>query len=306
MSAMKRPAARRRPVRKIQGGVPHLHFELLFESPIVRVADVVCRAPRSGPGEEELSDVAQIVLPGRGVFEVHRDGERVVADTNTALVLGLGEEYGVSHPVVGGDECTALAFAPELMEEAVGGVGGRDGGLRPATHLGARLLTSALASGASDRLETEEAALLLLDALGVDLATNGARSKRRPGQAQRRRVEEARALLASDPTARWRLDTVARAVHSSPFHLARQFRAVTGESISRYLLRLRLGLALIAAGETEFARLAVELGFAHHSHFSARFRSVFGTTPTQARRELASGRLRELSTIVTAALPAAP
>jgi hypothetical protein len=56
------------------------------------------------------------------------------------------------------------AFAPELVEEAVGGVGGSDGGLRPATQLVARLLTSALASAASDRLETEDAALLLLDA----------------------------------------------------------------------------------------------------------------------------------------------
>jgi AraC family transcriptional regulator len=288
--------------------VPHLSFELLFDSPIVQVGDVVCRAPRSGPGEDELSEVAQIVMPRRGVFEVHRDGEQVVADTNTVLVLGLGEEYGASHPVTGGDECTVLTFAPELLEEALGGVGGRDGGLRPATQLGAHLLTSALASGASDRLETEDAALLLLDALGSDLATNGARSTWRPGQAQRRRVEEARALLASHPTARWRLDSVARAVHSSPFHLARQFRAVTGESISRYLLRLRLGLALdrIAAGESELARLAVELGFAHHSHFSARFRSVFGTTPTQARMKLASGGRHELSTIVTAALAAAP
>jgi AraC family transcriptional regulator len=81
-------------------------------------------------------------------------------------------------------------------------------------------------------------------------------------------------------------------VHSSPFHLARQFRAVTGESVSRYLLRLRLGLALdrLAAGETELGRLAVELGFAHHSHFSARFRSVFGTTPRQVRGKLASRR----------------
>jgi AraC family transcriptional regulator len=288
--------------------VPHLHFELLFDSSIVRVGGVLCGAPRSGPGEQELSDVAQIVLPRRGVFVVHRDGEQVVVDTNTALLLGLGEEYGVSHPVAGGDACTVLAFAPELVEEAVGDVGGRDGDLRPATQLGARLLTSALASGVSDRLETEDAALLLLDALGGDLATNRARSTRRPGQPQRRRVEEARALLASQPTARWRLNTVARAVHSSPFHLARQFRAVTGESISRYVLRLRLGLALdrIAAGETELARLAVELGFAHHSHFSARFRSVFGTTPTQARSKLAPGPRRELSTIVTAAPAAAP
>jgi AraC family transcriptional regulator len=239
------------------------------------------------------------------VFVVHRPGEQVVADTNTALVLGLGEEYGVSHPVAGGDACIALAFAPALVEEALGGVGGRDGGVRPRTQLGARLLTNALTNRTSDRLEVEDAALLLLDALAHDLAISDRKGN---GRAAQRRVEEARELLASDPSARWRLVTLARALHSSPYHLSRQFRAVTGESISRYLLRLRLGLALdrIAAGETQLARLAVDLGFAHHSHFSARFRSVFSTTPTQARARLTSGRQRELSTIVTAALAGAP
>jgi AraC family transcriptional regulator len=286
--------------------VAHLHFELLFDSPIVRVGDVVCRAPRSGPAGEEFSDAAQIVLPRRGVFVVHRHGEEVVADTNTALVLGLGEEYGVSHPIAGGDDCIALAFPPALMDEALGGVGGRAGGVRPGTQLGARLLTNALTNRTRDPLEVEDSALLLLDAFADDLRTSMRVAN--TGAARPRRVDQTRELLASDPTARWRLDRLAQAVHTSPYHLARQFRAVTGESISRYLLRLRLGLALdrIAAGETELARLAVDLGFAHHSHFSARFRSVFGTTPTEARGTLTSRRQRELSTIVTAALAGAP
>ena len=75
-----------------------------------------------------------------------------------------------------------------------------------------------------------------------------------------------------------------------------------GETISGYLLRLRLAAALhrIAEGERNLARLAVELGFSHHSHFSARFRSVFGCTPVRARGALTAPRLRELSTILTA------
>jgi AraC family transcriptional regulator len=74
-------------------------------------------------------------------------------------------------------------------------------------------------------------------------------------------------------------------VHCSPFHLARQFRAATGQTIARHLLRLRLSLALerIAAGETSLARLASDLGFAHHSHLTARFHAMFATTPSQLR-----------------------
>ena len=86
----------------------------------------------------------------------------------------------------------------------------------------------------------------------------------------------------------------------SPFHLARQFRAATGETISRYLLRLRLGAAVerLAEGERDIAALAIDIGFAHHSHFSARFRMAFGITPTLARDMLTKRKLDEFRAVV--------
>ena len=122
----------------------------------------------------------------------------------------------------------------------------------------------------------------------------------RTGSTQRLRVERARALLASSPATRWDLDTLGRVLYCSPFHLARQFRALTGETISRYLLRLRLGLAIerLAEGERDIAALASDIGFAHHSHFSARFRTIFGITPTQAREMLTKRKLDELRALV--------
>jgi transcriptional regulator GlxA family with amidase domain len=54
----------------------------------------------------------------------------------------------------------------------------------------------------------------------------------------------------------------------------------------------------MAEGERDLARLAVSTGFAHHSHFSLRFRSVFGLTPTEARDILTRPRLRELRALV--------
>lgn len=136
-----------------------------------------------------------------------------------------------------------------------------------------------------DPLAADEGALLLLADVAADV-----RATRAASLAAERRADAVRALLAADPTARWRLDTVAAAAHRSPFHLARQFRAATGEMVARHLVRLRLALAAerIAEGERDLARLASDLGFADHSHLSARFRGLFGATP------------RELRTIVTA------
>jgi AraC family transcriptional regulator len=286
-------------------GMPERQSSRLVASPLIEVYDVVCRAPRAGSGALELTTVPQIVLARRGAFIVQTRREPVVVDTNTALVFGLDEEYRVSHPTHGGDDCTVLVLPPDLLEEALGAIPGRQVGVRPLDHMAACLVTRALREPAADQLDAEDAALLLLSSLSrafAERTTDGSRL----GPAQRLRVEQARALLASSPAARWDLNTLGRALRCSPFHLARQFRAATGETISRYLLRLRLGAAVerLAEGERDIAALAIDVGFAHHSHFSARFRGAFGITPTQAREMLTKRKLDELRAVV-AGVPSA-
>lgn len=279
----------------------YLHSDLIFQSPLVRVFDVTCCAPQSGSSEEEWCSVTQIVVPRRGVFMLHHRRAPIVADPNTALVYGIGETYQISHPVNGGDQCTVFVFRPEYLEEALGNVEARHGTIHAATQLSIHVLTQKMATGETDRLEAEESAVFALNALADDFKSFPFLSCQELGQFQKRRIEEVRALLAGQPTAPWHLDSIARTVYSSPFHLARQFRVMTGESIARYLLRLRLTLALdrLAQGETDLARLAVELGFANHSHFSARFKSVFGITPTALRSALTHRRLQQMSKILT-------
>jgi AraC-like DNA-binding protein len=256
----------------------------------VRIADVACAAPRSACGAVEHAAAAELILPRRGVFAVHRRRDVAVADAASAVVLRAGEEYRVSHPAGHGDACTALAFAPGLLDEALGGPAPGHGTLRPATQRRAAVLTADLRRGTS-ALAAEEGALLLLDAVAGDL-----RGRPPIAPAAARRADAVRALVAADPAADWRLASVAAAVHCSPFHLARQFRSATGETIARYVLRLRLALAAerVAGGERDLARLAHDLGFASHSHLTARFRRLFALAPS------------ELRTIVTAGGTAAP
>src|SRR5881396_2280935 len=216
---------------------------LLLESPLARVYDVVCRTPRSGYGASMLNAVIQIGLPRRGVFLIERRGESVVIDTNTALMLGPDDEYRVAHPTGDGDEGTVLALPPELAEDAIGRVEGRVGTLGPRDHLAVRVVDRAVRDAGPDQLEGEDATLLLLGLLSRAFADPG-NGHRELGPGQRLRIERARALLAGAPTDRWDLGALARALRCSPFHLARQFRAATGETISRYALRLRLAVAL--------------------------------------------------------------
>ena len=272
---------------------------LLLESPLARVYDVVCRTPRSGYGALMVNAVPQICLPRRGVYLIERRGQTTVVDTNTALMLGPDDEYRVAHPTGDGDEGTVLALRPDLAEDAIGRVEGRVGNLRPRDHLAVRVVDRALRNPGPDQLEAEDATLLLLGLLSRAFADTG-NDDRTLGPGQRLRIERARALLASAPTDRWDLGALGRALRCSPFHLARQFRAATGETISRYTLRLRLAVALerLAKGEHDIAALAVETGFSHHSHFTARFRSVFGITPSKAREILTRRKIEELRAVL--------
>ncbi|AHG93671.1 Helix-turn-helix, AraC domain-containing protein (plasmid) [Gemmatirosa kalamazoonensis] len=114
------------------------------------------------------------------------------------------------------------------------------------------------------------------------------------GRLRRRRdlVTTARDTLARAPGRAHHLADVAAALDISPSHLAHVFTAEVGMPLHRYLLHLRLAVALerLADGEPQLSAVALDLGFATHSHFSAAFRRWCGVTPAAARAMLATGR----------------
>jgi AraC-like DNA-binding protein len=108
--------------------------------------------------------------------------------------------------------------------------------------------------------------------------------------------------LVARPEVEWRLDDLAKRVHSSPFHLSRTFRQCTGMPLHRYHLLARMAVALNEVMETsrELTAIALELGFSSHSHFTARFRQTFGMTPSALRSRAKRRQVAELSKILTA------
>ena len=119
-----------------------------------------------------------------------------------------------------------------------------------------------------------------------------ARPPRRAGVAlgHRRLVEAAKELLATRSTERILLADVAAQSGCSPYHLCRVFRQQTGVSLHRYRNRLRVRTAQerIAQGEKDLTRLALDLGFADHSHFTHVFKGESGEPPSAFRAILDS------------------
>jgi AraC-like DNA-binding protein len=137
---------------------------------------------------------------------------------------------------------------------------------------------------------------LMADVLEAAFARQGRpRRRRRKGTdaAHTDQVETVKVHLASRLGQRITLDEVARTAHASPFHLARLFQERTGLPIHRYLTRLRLRAAAerLAEGAKDLTKLALDLGFSSHSHFSDAFRREFGRAPSKVRHRT----LRETS-----------
>lgn len=98
-------------------------------------------------------------------------------------------------------------------------------------------------------------------------------------------LEAVRARIERDYARALRLDELALAAGCSPFHLLRAFRRRYGLTPRGYQERLRLARAqsLLRERATTITAIALELGYAHHSHFSAAFRRAFGQTPRAYR-----------------------
>jgi AraC family transcriptional regulator len=251
-----------------------------------------------------------VVFPGTSVVIEH-EGRPVVATPNHVMFYNPQQSYRrrLLHPH--GDHCAFLLVEPELLDEVAPWLAGtrfpvNHGPLEPSTYLVHRLLLQALEARSADRLLVEETLCRLL----VEAVASGLRLVAAPTGTERRStsgsqaelVEATKELVARRLGDRLTLGEIARTVHSSPFHLARVFRAHTGFTIHGYRnqLRLRSSLVSLFDPDVDLALLGRRLGYCSHSHFTDSFRRAFGRPPSAVRREAGTADVAELRTILEA------
>ncbi|MFG0304754.1 MAG: helix-turn-helix transcriptional regulator [Phycisphaerales bacterium JB040] len=213
------------------------------------------------------------------------------ADRTRVMLYNPGQVYqrGMLHPL--GDRCLALGLSGSLAGELAGDPSNGErpfdtdhADLPPVT---ARLLHAlARVAHTLDPLELEERVLTLL--AGISVRPGSSDASRRPSTiaAHRDLAEACRADLAANYTTNDSLARIARRLHTSPYHLARIFRAHTGRTIVQHRRALRAATALDLLTHTDepVADIAGRVGYSSHAPFSADFRTVFGCTPSHARR----------------------
>jgi len=270
----------------------HLHARLLAVGDGVALRSLRCSHGRSGWEGRAHTDSPLLVIVQRGAFSRRTRAGEVLVDTGFGYFASPDPDEEFAHPGDGGDACTSLTMAPELLAEITGGY--VDLPVRPvpidsAAYLSWRDLMAEAADGRHDDW-LERAINLFGDLLADAQATRATTGRGRTRMRHQRLADQARQALISDPTLSVR--ELGRIIGYSPYHLSRVFHRQTGATLSAYRLRLRTRDAAdrINSGEKDLARLAAELGFSDHSHLTRLLVREVGATPSAMRATRAHAR----------------
>lgn len=231
----------------------------------------------------------------------HEGGRPLVADRNCAMLYNPWQRFRRVLLDSRGDNCVIIRIGIECANEAFKSHdcradernSGPAGVPRVPVERGSALQLGRMLSARrrDDRLAADEAAIGVIDAISSAAASLSDGSEQQKGRAGTRDahedlVERTRAEVARSSAENRSLASIARAVHASPYHLARVFRAWTGDSIGAYRVKLRLRSAAELLAETDhtITEIACQTGFASHAHLTTQFRRTFGVTPSAFRR----------------------
>jgi len=268
---------------------PAFSDSVVFESPLVRVGAFRC--DRDYPGFHDTGPAINdcFVFPRTAVAIEHEHEPPFAANPNVTTFYNRGQCYLRHEISAQGDQCDWFGIDRELAREAVRtvNVAVEDAPFRwtrgrcdARTYFLQRRLFEGVVHGViSDRLAIEEIVLLLLDRVIGNATAAGQAAKRRA------LVHETECFLAARFDQQLSLAGIAAHAGASVYHLCRTFREETGLALHQYLnqLRIRHALGIVRDSTAPLSRIAVDLGFAHHSHFTSAFRRGFGVTPSELR-----------------------
>jgi AraC family transcriptional regulator len=280
----------------------------LFACGVLQIGSFWARPLSDACGDVERQSSNAVVLPVSGLFSKHdAPGRYVIGTPSHAVLFTANAPYRIGYPAAIGDRALTLRFGEDLAAEQHSQCGSGNGlaayGLLSADAMMLRnLLWAQLQRSTVDAFESEA---LGLDLLGMSLESMRPGIPLLPRSALVRRrhaVERVKEAVGAVPADKWSIARLAKVANLSPFHLCHVFREAVGTSIYDYVLHERLAHSLDAVldGGEDLTGIALDAGFASHSHFTARFRRFFGVTPTVLRRAATAGNITQLRKIMTA------
>lgn len=226
-----------------------------------------------------------------GGFTRQAAGQAAFVDAGGGFFAQLDSDERFAHPTEAECRYTCLAMTPEAYDTHVDGSDRWQGWLltTPASFdLQHRKLLAAIRRG-EDAFELSERLCVLLEGLPPRTDRPGPGVRDGTLSSHRRLVSEAREALHRGHLT-LSLDELAASIGTSPHHLSRVFRRMTGRTLTDYRneLRIRSVLEQLADGAANLADLAAAHGFVDHTHLTRTVRRHLGTPPSALRSELST------------------
>jgi AraC-like DNA-binding protein len=234
-----------------------------------------------------------LTLARRGAYRRRVDGLEHIVDASTGFVQAPGQVVSTATSWTGVKELTTIEVRAATVEHLPGL---RDGPgpieVEPPVALSHRLLLRQIALDL-DSLSIESAVLRLILRCVRPAASAGAIGRRSSTVAHRRKlVTDVLEVLNSSLSEPLGLLDLAQEVGSSPYHLSRVFRQVTGTTVSQYRTRLRVHAVVdrLDRGDHDLSAIAAATGFADHGHMTRAVRRHLGAAPSTIRQVLLEPR----------------
>lgn len=257
-------------------------------TPGLRVAHCRCRAGRHERAIDEEHGAFSVSLVEQGQFTYRTRAGAALLREGWLMLGNPGDGYACSHEDSDGtgDDCVALSWSAERLDDALSALGHAGAPARftraalpPLPRVAA--LLQLLRDEGREGFALEETSLAVLATVRHALHDAEPVAAAPAGEAARAAAHciETRSHEALS------LDEVARAAGQSSFHLLRSFRRAMGVTPHQYLMRVRLmrAAALLRDTARPVIDVAYEAGWADLSNFNRAFRREFGCSPRELR-----------------------
>lgn len=250
------------------------------------VSEVVCAA---GPGDrpyEERHRGFSVSAVFEGVFTYRSEDGASLLYPGAILFGNHHACYECGHRHSVGDRCVSFNLREDVFEEIAGTQLRRfSQPMLPASDKLTPLFAAieGLRSGAPPP-RAEELAIEVVETM-IGALSDAEPAPAAPAPWEERRVIEVLRDIEERADEPLDLQRMAAIAGLSRYHFLRSFRRIIGMTPYRYLLRVRMARAArrLAVTLDPVIAIALEAGFGDVSTFNARFRAIFGTTPTKYR-----------------------
>lgn len=268
---------------------------LLFRSALVKVGSFECGVDDPCWHRADRLDNDVFVLPQHPLWIRRNAGHYRFAEPGAILMHRAGSTLEKRCSSESGERTYWFGVHPNVFVEALQrhALSTRQMGgaliVEPRFRYRLALFLRQLECGPADQLAVEEEVLTLFFEICEMRASRGQRSKSSRRQTDNRQcllVDKARAYLDAHLSESVGLETVAAEVGASLYHLCRVFRRQTGMTMHAYRTQQRLGCVvdrLVGGRSGNLADLALDTGFASHSHLSRVFQKALGIPPSSIR-----------------------